>query len=118
MAKKKSSPDAYAFLLAAGELDYLSPNSKRAHIEQCAQEFERLAGLNGTYKLLPSDFRSDVRLVLSATCDDEASRLLGTYARLLREVGPTDVDALREARSLCSRMSRYWPVRPNTLLTS
>lgn len=109
-------PEAYHFLLAAGEIDFLSADSPRAHLLRCAEELERLARMNGEYANLPADFRADMQRATGSKSDRGAASSLGALAKSLRSIDSLEGDARAKVRAQCSLLSRVWPLKQQELL--
>jgi|GEM_PF-3927459 len=116
MAKKYSPPDAYAFLLAAGEIDHIAPGYARPNTERCAQELERIAAMNGSYELLPADFRADMRHIVEREMDKDVTKRLCEIARFLRRIDSLETTDRLRIREFCSSLSKHWPLKTSALV--
>lgn len=116
MAKVHAPPDAYKFLLAAGEIDFFSGDRRSANARICGKELLRISKMNGSYENLPADFRADMQFVAHTSCDADTARRLGEIGdMLLRLKSLTEAERVT-LRSQCSELSKYWPIRPRVLL--
>lgn len=109
-------PDGYVFLLAAGEIDRCLVDRERSSVTRCARELARIAGMNGTYELLPSEFRAHMREVTRTNCDTAATVVLGRLGDKLSMLDELSASERTELRAACSQLSRFWPMKPQLLL--
>lgn len=113
--EKYEPPDAYSFLLAAGQIDHAHEKSF-THIHRCGAALVRLSEMNGSYKYLPSRFRADMKYLLEADCDRQAAENLAMLGKIFLKVerlGPMELVFLREK---CSMFAKFWPVDGRRLL--
>lgn len=116
MARQKSAPSGYNFLLAAGEIDYFPTDKKTENVRTCGKELLRIASMNGSYENLPEDFRADMQIVAETSCDEEAAKRLGEIGTMLLSLRTLSEDERASLRAHCSKLSRYWPLRPDVLI--
>jgi hypothetical protein len=116
MARVHVPPDAYKFLLAAGEIDFFHSDKRSANARICGKELLRISRMNGSYESLPADFRADMQVVAKTACDEETASRLGEIGDMLLRLKSLTEDERVALRARCSELSKYWPMRPRVLL--
>lgn len=114
--RRYTPPDGYAFLLAAGEIDRCRTERERTNVTRCGRELARIASMNGSYALLPAEFRAHMREVTRTNCDTTAAMQLGRIGDKLSMLDELSESERIDLRATCSLLSRYWPMQPQKLL--
>lgn len=114
--KKYQPPDAYVFLLAAGDIDSLSTRMRLVNVHRCGHELVRISQMNGDYEKLSANFRADMRTVVEGSSDEDAAEKLGAIGGKLLSICTLEQEERAQVRVLCSTLSRYWPMQPKVLL--
>lgn len=103
-------PQAYAFLTAAGEVDFIDQSKSIPNIRTCAKALDRLQNMNGTYKTLHEDFRKRMRIAMDCDSDDEVKEAFGDIVRSTLSIGNLSEERRARLRNRLSTLSKYWPI--------
>lgn len=113
--EENEPPDAYTFLLAAGEFDSFASGAFTS-ARKCGKELMRISQMNGTYRRLPRSFRHDMRSVLGENCDKQVAQKLGELGAQLLRPETLEGLAVQTLRAQCSVLSRFWPIESRALI--
>ncbi len=113
-ARGTHHPEPYFFLYTAGVIDRNDTSSRET--KRCAESLRTLASLNGSYKLLDTGFRADMREALGCTCDTKVKLVLARLADACDAPESVPDDARHHVRAHFANLARFWPEQPNKVL--